>query len=321
MIGSQPRPLFSVVIPTRNRADLFAVALRSVMEQRFRQFEVIVVDDGSVEPHVSRYGSLVREASPPVQVLQLMSTRRGHGPAYATNYGAGHAQGDYLCFLDDDDQWVDPEHLARAAGVIAVAAEQPDLILSNQHAYRDGVLVERVVWIEALTDRVIGKPDPAGAYAVKPEELLTCPAHCHLNTTIVRRDFFAEIGGFDPELRYEQDRDFYLRAIDRAQSIKYLPCVVSRHNIPDPAAKASVSTEESALSKRLYQLRVLDKAVLFSRRPALRRYAMHHRAYALANIAAEARQAGQTDCAAYYRREALVARLSIAWRGTFGRGR
>jgi len=306
-------PLFSVIIPTRNRAGLFAVALQSVLDQRFRRFEVIVVDDGSAEPDALQYAVLAGKAPVPVQVLRLQPTQRGHGPGYATNHGASHALGDYLCFLDDDDQWVDADHLARVAGVIAAAARPPDLILANQHAYRDGVLVEQVVWIEGLMDRLISKPDPAGAYTVGPEELLSCPAHCHLNTTIVLRNFFTEIGGFDQELRYEQDRDFYLRAIDRAHCIKYLPCVVSRHNIPDPAAHASVSTAESALSKRLYQLRVLDKAALFSRRSALRRYAMRHRAYALAHIAAEARLIGQTDSAAYYRCESLVARLSAAW--------
>lgn len=307
------RPLFSVIIPTRNRADLFAVALQSVLEQRFPAFEVIVVDDGSSEPHASQYGALASETPVPVKVLRLLPTQRGHGPGYATNYGASYAGGNYLCFLDDDDQWVDPENLARAAEVIAAAAEPPDLILANQRAYRAGVLVEQVVWIEDLKDRLTRDPDSTGAYIVEAEDLLSCPAHCHLNTTIVLRNFFVDIGGFDQELRYEQDRDFYLRAIDRAHCIKYLPCVVSRHNIPDPAAKTSVSTAESALSKRLYQLRVLDKAALFSRRPALRHYAMRHRAYALANIATEARRIGQADSAAYYRREALVARLSAAW--------
>ena len=54
-----------------------------------------------------------------------------------------------------------------------------------------------------------------------------------------------------------------------------------------------MSTAESELSKRLYQLRVLDKAVLFATRPELRRYAMRHRVYVLEYIAREATLAGR----------------------------
>jgi len=57
------------------------------------------------------------------------------------------------------------------------------------------------------------EPDVAGAFTVSPAELLACPAHCHLNTTIVSRAFYFEIAGLDEGLRYECDRDFYLRAI------------------------------------------------------------------------------------------------------------
>lgn len=298
--------LFSVIIPTRNRAALFAVALQSVLDQRFRGFEVIVVNDGSSEEHEHRYREVVAAAPDRVTLLSLVRTGRGHGPGYAGNFGADHARGDYLCFLDDDDQWTDPDHLGRVAEVITSGVEKIDLILANQQAFRNGTPVAGTIWIEDLKEKLSGAPDATGAYTVTPAELLRCQAHCHLNTTIVSHDFYREIGGFDQELRYEQDREFYLRAIDRASSIKFLPYTVSRHNIPDPAAQTSVSTAESELSKRLYQLRVLDKTVLFSRRSELRRYAMRQRVYTLQHIAREAGRTGRADCATYYAREALM---------------
>ncbi|MBV8121168.1 MAG: glycosyltransferase [Alphaproteobacteria bacterium] len=52
------RPLFSIIIPTRNRSSLFAVALQSVLEQRLRDFEVIVVNDGLSDEHALRYREL-----------------------------------------------------------------------------------------------------------------------------------------------------------------------------------------------------------------------------------------------------------------------
>jgi glycosyltransferase involved in cell wall biosynthesis len=313
MTPPERRPLFSVIIPTRNRATLFAVALQSVLDQRFRDFEVIVVNDGSAEEHAARYRAVLDAAPPMVRLLSLVRTERGHGQSYALNFGAAQARGDYLCFLDDDDEWADPDHLGRVAGVIAASAERIDLLLANQKAFRNGTPVERTIWIEDLQARLQDAPDATGAYTVTVPALLLCPAHCHLNTTIVSRDFYLETGGLDEGLRYECDRDFYLRAIDRARLIRFLPNVVSRHNIPDPAAGASMSTAESELSKRLYQIRVFDKAALFSSRPELRRYAIQQRSYVLQHIAAAARRAGLSDSATYYARQALMAKLALGW--------
>jgi glycosyltransferase involved in cell wall biosynthesis len=309
------RPLFTVIIPTRNRSSTFAVALRSVLEQCFRDFEVIVVNDGSLDEHERRYREFVDAVPDIVRLLSLVRTERGHGQSYALNFGASHARGEYLCFLDDDDQWTDPEHLRRVAGAIAACPERIDLILANQRAFRDGKPVPEVVWIEDLGERLRSPPDAAGAYVVTAAELLRCPAHSHLNTTIVLRSLYFAIGGMDEGLRYECDRDFFLRAIDQAKLIKYLPPIVSRHNVPDPAAKTSMSTAESELSKRLYQLRVFDKAVLFSNQAELRRYAMRQRTYVSKHIATEAARAGRLDCADYYARGALGVGFTLGWLG------
>lgn len=308
------QPLFSVLMPTRNRAALFAVALASVLEQRFRDFEVVVVNDGSSADQEPRYRELVEAVTPElVRLITLVRTERGHGPGYALNSAAAIARGEYLCFLDDDDQWTDPEHLGRAAAVIAAAAEKPDLIFSDQRAFRNGRPVDEVIWIEDLRGRLRGAPDAAGAYNVTTTELLYCRAHCHLNTTIVLSAMFHGMGGFDEAQRYEPDRDLYLRAIDIARTIKYLPFVIGRHNIPDPAARASVSTAETEIVKRLNQLRTCDRAVLFARRPELRRHEMRYRAYILKHIATLAARAGQLDRAAYYAREALAAGFTPGW--------
>jgi glycosyltransferase involved in cell wall biosynthesis len=308
------RPLFSVIIPTRNRSRLFSVALQSVLDQRFSAFEVVVVNDGSAEEYEAQYREALKNAAGRVRLITLVRTERGHGQSYALNFGVAEARGDYVCFLDDDDQWIDPDHLARAARVIEANSEPIELLLANQKAFINGSPVERVVWIEDLQARLDDARDSAGAYTVNVPALLACQAHCHLNATIVLRSFYQTVGGMDEGLRYECDRDFYLRAIDRARLIKFIPNVVSRHNVPDSAAQASMSTGESELSKRLYQLRVFDKAALFSARRDLRRYAMRQRSYVLQHIAAAARRAGHTDSARYYAIEALATKLEIRWR-------
>lgn len=313
MTQAAARLLFSVIIPTHNRAAQFAVALQSVLDQHYRDFEVIVVDDGSSELHAAQYRSLARLAPDKVTLLTLVPVERGHGPGFARDFGAAHARGDYLCYLDDDDQWTDLDHLKRVAASVSTSTVDIDLILANQAAFCDNAPVARVIWIEDLAARLRTAPDLAGAHVVIPAELLGCQSFCHLNTTIVARGFHHRIGGFDHGLRYEEDRDYYLRAIDKAGAIKFLPHVVSRHNIPDPATGISTTTTESELSKRLYQLRVFDKATLFSTRPELRRYAMRQRGYVLQRVAEAAARAGQAECARYYGREALMAKLGLRW--------
>lgn len=88
------------------------------------------------------------------------------------------------------------------------------------------------------------------------------PEHDHLS-----RASFLALSGIGESQRFETDRDFFLRAIDRARLIKFLPWVVSRHNLPDPDAKANMTTVESELSTQLSRLRVFDKVVPFSVRP------------------------------------------------------
>lgn len=309
-MASVNHPLFSIIIPTRNRAELFAVALGSVLEQRFSNFEVIVVNDGSSDDQAARYREIIARSTERIRLFSLEQTERGHGQSFALNFGVSQAIGQYVGFLDDDDQWIDPEHLGRVAQIIG-ANRQVDVILANQKAFSKGSPVNRTVWIEDLSSRLAAPRDTVGAYSVRPADLLLCQAHCHLNTTIVSRDLYTDIGGLDEALWYECDRDFYLRVIDKAISIKFLPDIVSRHNIPDPAARASMSTSESEISKRRYQLTLLNKACRDSVRPEIREYAQQHRVYVLSYLAIQSARHGKPGPALYYGLGSLFARLAL----------
>lgn len=93
-------PLLSVVIPTRNRAQMVCEAIDSALSQRAGQVEVIVVDDGSTDDTANvlakRFGSRIQ--------LLRHATRRGAGAA--RNAGIRMARGHLVAFLDDDDIWL-----------------------------------------------------------------------------------------------------------------------------------------------------------------------------------------------------------------------
>jgi glycosyltransferase involved in cell wall biosynthesis len=305
---------FSVIMPTRNRPELFQQAFGSVLAQSGAEFEIVVVNDGSDPSHAAAYGAIEAGANGHAQFLALNCRSRGHGPSYAHNTGADHAHGDYLCFLDDDDLWTDPCHLRRAAQAIDLAGNL-DLYMTDQVAWSDGVARPPPIWIEDLLDHApdLPGPDKSGCHAATPDVLLRARGFCHLNTLIVRRAFFHELGGLDEGLRYEADRDFYLRAIDQATTIRYAPFKVARHNMPVPAKAANVSTRVSTAEKRLCQLRLLDRLILSAKRPDIRNYARKHKAYTLQKLADELAAAGSHRTAAQYAREALVMRPSARW--------
>src|SRR5262249_31870536 len=108
-------------------------------------------------------------------------------------------------------------------------------------------------------------------------------------------------------------QDLYLRVIDRAKLMKYSAVRVSRHNVPDQRVKSNMSTAVTTFEKRLFQLRVHDKIILFGQTPAVRESSQRHKIYTLKMIAEELVQLGKYEVALYYAKEALFIGFSIKW--------
>jgi glycosyltransferase involved in cell wall biosynthesis len=309
--------LFSVVMATRNRPALFRHALQSVLAQSCQDIEIIVVNDGSASEHQPAYESIIRAADPTrVRCLPLVPRPQGHGAGFARNSGAAEATAPYLCFLDDDDTWTDPNHLDRAHAVITAAGEPVDLYMTNQAAFLHDKQLPGPIWIEDLPPilaAISNRPDRHGTHLVTTEELLRSQGFCHVNTLIVRRALYHDIGGLDENNGWEHDRDLYLRLIDRASVMTYAPVTIARHNVPDPANRTSVTTTHSELERRLSQLRLLDRAILFGRHAAIRAYGRRHKTYTLKRIAESLAAAGRHADAVFYAREALGAGPTTKW--------
>ena len=304
-------PLFSILIATRDRPVLFGEALASVLAQDFADYELIVVDDGSDRAHDAAYEAVLAPArarlGARLRHVGLVRRPNGHGSSYALNAAAAEAQGDYLAMLDDDDVWTDPAHLARAARALG-RAPGADLYTSNQAAFRHGERVAEGLWLSQLAPLVADRPaDADGVRQVSIDDLLAAQGFCHLNCLIVRRGLWQSVGGLDEAIRWENDRDFYIRLIDAAAgAILHNSAIVSRHNVPDPDRAANITTSMPMRMKRLQQLRVADKTALFCRRPALRAEGRRHRNWTLQKLAGELAADGDWRGAAHYARAAVA---------------
>jgi glycosyltransferase involved in cell wall biosynthesis len=180
----------SVVIPTRDRPDLLARALRSVLAQREVALEVIVVDDGS-PPGGTR----------PVDELDDRRVRvlrhdRSRGVSQARNTGIEAAQGEWLAFVDDDDLWA-PDKLASQLGALAAA---PGCRWS----------CVGVVTVDAAL-RIIGWRRPPDHGDIAVEMLVDDVVPGGGSGVLAARDLVKEAGGFDTALSCNADWDMYLR--------------------------------------------------------------------------------------------------------------
>ncbi len=304
--------MFSIIIATRDRPELLARALRSVMMQRWREFEVLLIDDSSTEAMRARNVAVLAEAGVGGSMLAMPAIAGGRGPGDARNRGLAHATRPYVAFLDDDDEWTDPDYLGQA--LAAMERLGLDLHFRDQEAMRaDGSVVPPPVWAEDLAQKLPGSGVVAdgGTFRVTAEQVLLSDGFAHLNTTIVRRTLAWErLGGFDGDIRYEEDRDFYLRLIDAAGAIGYTPGVIARHHVPAGRASASSIAGEARDACRLA---VLDKAIAGARNPAIRDRCRRDRVYALKTMSTRAAAAGEFGAAIRHGRAALRERFGAKW--------
>ena len=92
-------PLISVVIPTYNRQNTITYCLKSVLAQTYKNFEILVVDDGSTDQTVP----IVSEICDPR--IRLIEAKKNGGAQAARNIGIKAAKGEWIAFLDSDDYW------------------------------------------------------------------------------------------------------------------------------------------------------------------------------------------------------------------------
>ncbi len=103
--SSNKKPVFSVILPTFNRAYCLEKAIQSVLKQSFEKWELLIVDDGSTDQTFSLVKSIQKKDP---RILYCYQTNQG--PAYARKLGLKHSKGDYIAFLDSDDIFK-PNHL------------------------------------------------------------------------------------------------------------------------------------------------------------------------------------------------------------------
>lgn len=106
-------PIVTIVMPVYNTEDLVERAVRSVLGQSFRNFELIIIDDASTDNSLSKVHSALRcEAPEALSKVRIIARDKNQGYAAATNTGISMSRGEWIWFVDGDD-WAEPEMLQR----------------------------------------------------------------------------------------------------------------------------------------------------------------------------------------------------------------
>ena len=102
------KPTFSVIIPTYNRAHLVGRAIQSVLNQTYQDFEIIIVDDGSID----NTEDVIKGFQKKDGKIKYIRHEENRGGSAARNTGIKAARGEYIAFQDSDDEWL-PEKLEK----------------------------------------------------------------------------------------------------------------------------------------------------------------------------------------------------------------
>jgi len=222
----------SVVIPCYNHAHYVHFALKSILAQTFTAWEAIVVDDGSTD-------------DTPAAVVQFTDARiryirqENQGLSAARNTGVGAAQGEYVAFLDADDEW-QPRFLERCVAVLAHNDALAGVYCFAQFIDPQGVALPQVG----------GQVVPSGAFRKRLLEGGFFPP-C---TTLVRTALVREAGLFDTRLTSLEDWDLWLR-LSVHYPMQGIPEALARYRVYPGSMSTNVermhANRQAVLAKHL----------------------------------------------------------------------
>ena len=305
--------LVSVVVATRNRPELLRSTLLALKAQSHQALEVIVLDDGSSSATRAHYTSLWRDLDERFRLVQQgQDGQRGQGPSASRNQAIQHAQGQLVAFCDDDDIWIDDEHLARAVAAFGSHTEL-DLYISNQRAvYPDGTVRED--WLPRLSARLADMPAlTEGSHRVTVEQLSQCGGFAHLNMLLLRRTLLLDVGGFWEGVNYEEDRDLFWRCVDRARVMAYCPRATAQHHVPDRGKQNNVSMTVPPTDRWLMAAMVCRHIAMSVSSPYIVKLSLQHEGDLLRHLSEHSSQNGRHPTARLLAWQALGAKFTWKW--------
>jgi glycosyltransferase involved in cell wall biosynthesis len=186
-------PQVSVVIPTHNRPEYLRLAIASVLNQTFQDFEIIVADDGSLTDEASGIANSFGD-----ERIKYFRHSSCQGLSAARNTGIRAASGRYIALLDDDDEWL-PEKLEKQ---VAVLDQSPPQV---------GVVYTGCLNVEKETGKVLGTALPSKRGDLFDDLRERDWVIAGGSTALIRQECFEKVGLFDESIPAGEAYDMWIR--------------------------------------------------------------------------------------------------------------
>jgi len=195
--------LVSVVIPSYNHGHLIGRAITSVLTQTYENYEIIVVDNNSIDETDNVLAEFVGKR------LKILKVNNGGSIGYSRNRGVDAARGDWVAFLDSDDWWM-PDKLLRCSEHFSSA----DMIYHRLVLTNGSALQRYLTW--------------SGSWRLKSpvlDNLLKRGNPVATSSVVVRSSIFVQIGFFDEstELVAAEDYDAWIRLAKITERFHFIP--------------------------------------------------------------------------------------------------
>ncbi|MDH3348194.1 MAG: glycosyltransferase family 2 protein [Desulfobulbaceae bacterium] len=197
LLDKRNKPFFSIIIPTYNRAKFVIHAIESIMTQSGNNFEVIVIDDGSTDN--------TAEALIPYRSRIKYFYTSNNGVSSARNFGIKKSTGDWIGFLDSDDEWL-PGYLSRQRENIKA---HPECCMHMMNSFQVDLSGKQVNTFKANCSPILAKHS-----VLKPEDPFCFSLEnylCYLQSTVIRKSSLLAAGMFNENLSMIEDLDLVAR--------------------------------------------------------------------------------------------------------------
>ena len=193
---------FSIIIPLYNKENYIQSALRSILEQTFQDFEIVIVDDCSTDKSVQKAKEIQSEK------IRYISHEHNKGLSASRNTGIRNAKADFTVFLDADDVWR-PQFLEKIKELIARFPQSSLFATAYEEIYPDNLVLKPSV------NKADLRPEATLLITDFFVKNMQQPIYNH-SSLCIRKSFFEIIGNYDEAINFSEDVDFNIRANRRS---------------------------------------------------------------------------------------------------------
>ena len=198
------RPKISIITPVLNtREEWLRSSIESVLHQIYDNWELCIADDGSDQPHIKETLNCYQQKDARIKVKYL---NENQGVSGASNEALAMASGEFIGFLDHDDQLL-PNALYEV------------VLMLNRNASADFIYSDEIL--------ISKRGKPVFAYFRPDFSLDYMLSHCYIvHFVVIRASILKKIGGFRAEFKVSQDYDLFLRVLSQTRNVLHIPKIL-----------------------------------------------------------------------------------------------